>query len=65
MSDDLDEGLECEDCGEIIEVGEECYWFGLGADRALCLACAGRRGGIFSVDDGRWHALPRVDDLNP
>jgi hypothetical protein len=66
MTAESTETLECADCGELIEADDDrCFFFGLGAERAICSDCAERRGGAFSEDDGRWVNQPRIDDLNP
>jgi len=63
MTAENGETLECADCGEMIDEEDSCYFFGLGAEYAICVDCAERRGGIFSKDDGRWVSQPRIDDL--
>jgi hypothetical protein len=52
----------CALCGADLDVGRE-RGFAVGADAALCFACAVARGGRFDEAEQRWVVEPDFGDL--
>lgn len=59
--EEFEDLIECWECGEPIVEPAEAYWFS--PEGALCLECAGRRGGQFDPLADRWTRQPDTADL--
>jgi hypothetical protein len=59
--EELDELVECLDCGEPIVPGPDRA-FAVSSEAFLCYACALRRGGAYDVGEDRWVSPPDVAD---
>ena len=54
--------LSCLDCGDALAPALDRV-FAVRSGQAICMACAGRRGGVYDEGIDGWRTEPRVDDL--
>lgn len=60
--EELDELVECWDCGETVSPSEDSV-FQFGDRAVLCIKCAIRRGGSYDAFGERWTEAPSIADL--